>query len=209
MFKSTTPWFKAALLGWGLGLAMLAGAQTGSWHGAVPSGLIKAWPMASGTQLIEFNAQTPLSELAQAYRVGGYEAAGGHWIGHDAWYRADVPDVRISWMTPITAQWGLIWGLNTGEQGPKYTITPGLRLGVANETRLSPHWRFSMRAMWSVGSRFKEKPCTADYGDIGGVQAVNCRLAAGLLSPAETLQYLTHAVPHDHRSIWLRLTYDF
>ncbi len=30
----------------------------------------------------------------------------------------------------------------------------------------------------------------ADYGDIGGVQRVNCRLAATELEPKETLKYL-------------------
>ena len=41
-----------------------------------------------------------------------------------------------------------------------------------------------------------EQPCEGDYGDIGGVQTVNCRLAATFLAPEETLQYLAHAEPN-------------
>ncbi len=199
-----------ALLGLGLLLSGGASAQSGAWvAGARSASMPNPWPMAMGTQLIEFNANTPLSQLASTFRLGGYEAANGQWIGHDAWYSARVPDVRMSWLTPINGQWGVIWGLNTGERGAKYHITPGLRLGFANDTRLGPNWRFSMRAMWTVGTRMNEQPCTADYGEIGGVQAVNCRLAAGLMSPAETLQHLSRAVPLDHRSVWIRWTYDF
>lgn len=40
------------------------------------------------------------------------------------------------------------------------------------------------------GGRLKEKICIADYGDIGGVQRVNCRLEATELEPKETLKYL-------------------
>ena len=41
-----------------------------------------------------------------------------------------------------------------------------------------------------VIDRMVGRPCTADYGAIGGVQAVNCRLAASQLDPAETLRHL-------------------
>lgn len=34
-----------------------------------------------------------------------------------------------------------------------------------------------------------ERACTADCGDIGGIQRVNCRLAASALLPEETLRY--------------------
>jgi hypothetical protein len=51
----------------------------------------------------------------------------------------------------------------------------------------------------------EEKTCVADYGDIGGIQAVNCRLAATALEPAETLQYLYNEKP----SSYFRLGYQF
>ena len=46
------------------------------------------------------------------------------------------------------------------------------------------------------GGRLTESPCEADYGDIGGIQTVNCRLAASVLAPEETLKYLMNAAPN-------------
>jgi len=37
-----------------------------------------------------------------------------------------------------------------------------------------------------------EKTCSADYGQLGGIQTVNCRLAADVIPPEETLDYLVN-----------------
>ena len=55
----------------------------------------------------------------------------------------------------------------------------------------------------------KERACTADYGDIGGVEQVNCRLAASEMTPTETLKYLTNALPPDRHNVWVRYTLVF
>lgn len=59
------------------------------------------------------------------------------------------------------------------------------------------------------GGRLKEKTCSADYGEIGGVQTVNCRLAASTLQPAETLQYLMNEKPKQDMLISVKWTYRF
>jgi hypothetical protein len=49
----------------------------------------------------------------------------------------------------------------------------------------------------------------ADYGDIGGVQSVNCRLAASELPPQETLKHLFNQAPHDRVTLNFRYSINF
>jgi hypothetical protein len=60
-----------------------------------------------------------------------------------------------------------------------------------------------------VAGGLKEKSCTADYGDIGGVQAVNCRLAASTLEPSSTLQYLANIRAQDRNWLSIRFNMNF
>ena len=60
-----------------------------------------------------------------------------------------------------------------------------------------------------LGGTLHEKSCSADYGQIGGVQEVNCRLAASTLPPAETLRYLLNEKPYNHNQVSLMLTWRF
>ena len=48
----------------------------------------------------------------------------------------------------------------------------------------------AISASTKFGGLLQEQTFTADYGDVGGTQQVNCRLAAGTLAPADTLDYL-------------------
>ena len=66
---------------------------------------------------------------------------------------------------------------------------------------------FSMTRLMAGG--LKEKPCTADYGEIGGVQSVNCRLAATTLEPSATLQYLANIPAPDRTWLSLRFSMNF
>jgi len=60
-----------------------------------------------------------------------------------------------------------------------------------------------------LGGYLREKTCTADYGAIGGVQTVNCRLADSPLPPAETLIYLLDEPLGDLVSVTLRYQLKF
>jgi hypothetical protein len=59
-----------------------------------------------------------------------------------------------------------------------------------------------------LGGRLREKSCTADYEE-EGISEVNCRLAASLLPPEETLNYLLDVSAQTETRITLRLQYSF
>ena len=86
---------------------------------------------------------------------------------------------------------------------------PSLRLGFIHRASLARHTVLTVRATTTLGGRLREKSCTADYGDIGGVQTVNCRLAASTLEPAETLRYLFNETPRDRHQISVSLSHAF
>lgn len=165
-------------------------------------------PPAS-THLIELTQGSELSKIVASYRSAGFESSEGKWIGFNKWYQTRFVDTRLTLMTPMTTEFGWIWGMSTGERGEKYAIAPSLKLGFVYQIKVAPSAFFSVRATSVLGGRIKEKACTADYGDIGGVQQVNCRLAATELQPEETLKYLLNMLPRDRNSIFLRYTFFF
>lgn len=147
------------------------------------------------THLIEAAQQTPLSSKARALRWGGFETAQGQWVAFEGWYSSQWTDTRWSWMTQINPHWGLIWGLSTGERGTKYTIEPGFRLGFLFQSEVGQRSHIGLSMSTTLGGQLKEKTCIANYGDIGGVQPVNCRLAASVLAPSATLVHVLHEKP--------------
>lgn len=171
----------------------------------------KVWQLApaSTTHLVELVQGSEQSKRAAEFRTGGFESAGGQWVGFDRWYRPKWTDMRATWMTQLTPEFGVLWGASTGERAEKYSISPSLKLGVVYQTKVGLNAYFSVRATSVLGGRMKEKTCTADYGDIGGVEQVNCRLAASEMTPTETLKYLTNALPPDRHNVWVRYTLVF
>ena len=139
----------------------------------------------------------------------GFETSGGNRVDFDAWYSTNWTDLRIAWFTQFTRETGLIWGVGTGERGAQYRISPSLKLGLLYQTRLGRRTTFTLRATTTLGGRLRESACSADYGDIGGVQAVNCRLAASELQPAETLRYLFNDTARDQRQVSVLFSHAF
>ena len=93
---------------------------------------------------------------------------------------------------------GVLWGVSTGERGPKYRIAPSLLLGAVWVQPISSRERWVFRYSQRWGGRLTEHACQADYGAIGGgVQEVNCRLAASELAPEDTLAYLYKQKPSE------------
>lgn len=164
---------------------------------------------AASTHLVELSQGSQLSRLATAYRMGGFETAGGQWVGFDKWYTPKWTDMRIGWMTQLSPELGVLWGFSTGEQAEKYKIAPSLKVGFAYRLPLSARSSFSVRATTIIGGRMTEKACTANYGDIGGITQVNCRLAASEMAPPQTLTYLTNALPPERHDLWVRYTVHF
>jgi hypothetical protein len=67
----------------------------------------------------------------------------------------------------------------------------------------------TLNGYYTFGGKLKEKSCTADYGEIGGVQEVNCRLAATELPPAETLKYLLNERPLNYKIVNVQFRFEF
>jgi hypothetical protein len=161
------------------------------------------------TSLVEFRQGSDLSGKVRAIKGQGFETAAGNPIDFTSWYATKWTDVRLSWLTQVSKTTGLIWGFNTGERGEKYTISPGIKIGFIHQARFSPRTVLTFRATATLGTRLREKTCTADYGEIGGVQSVNCRLAASQIEPQETLGFLFNEPSRDQRQISLAFNHAF
>lgn len=162
-----------------------------------------------GTQLIVLQQGTDQSRRVRDMGRQRYELADGQDAGVRDWFQASWTDTELLFLTPLRRDTGLVWGFSTGEHGPKYRIDPGLYLGFRHLNTVSRRtwWSFQLTALF--GGRLTERSCTADYGEIGGVQEVNCRLAASELPPAETLAYLINARPDNRIRITWRFSHDF
>jgi len=181
-----------------------------SSHAQTQNNLIFALPdWFESSKLIEIVQNNPLSKKGSGFRDGQYELSTGELQNFDRWYRPTFQDMRLSWLLPMTTDWGLVWGFGTGERAEKYTIAPSIKLGFALDTALSHRSRLSLSVSSWLGGRMQEKPCSAFYAEFGAVKAVNCRLAATLLPPEETLNYLVLAIPEDRFLIKLKILYFF
>lgn len=154
--------------------------------------------------IVDLYQGTSLSALARGLGVGGYELQDGTWVSFEKWYHANWIDLHADFLTELADDFGVLWGVGTGEWAPKYRIDPSLKLGIITQAHPRANATLSLTATTTLGGSLTELPCIADYGDIGGVQSVNCRLAAGELPPAETLKYLVKADP---TRLYVALTY--
>lgn len=161
------------------------------------------------THLIGIQYGSALSKEVSSVRGQGYELSTGDLVRFDRWYGTQWQDMQLTWLTEVNSQLGLIWGMSTGEQGPKYRIDPSVQVGFLFQQPLSKLSAWSVRATTRLGGSLKEKTCVADYGDIGGVQSVNCRLAATELPPEETLKYLMNESPRDRLVFSMRYVKQF
>lgn len=161
------------------------------------------------THLLELTQGTELSRLVSGVSGGGFESAAGSSVRFDKWYSSKWVDSRITFMTQVSANLGVLWGFSTGERGEKYTIDPALKLGFIYRHPVTRSSAFSFSASTILGGRLHEKSCVADYGQIGGVQEVNCRLAASTLQPSETLNYMFNQNAYNRNSVQLRYSHEF
>lgn len=149
------------------------------------------------TALVGLTAGGELSDTAADIARGGYELADGRRVRMRDWYHSDWTDLHVDFLTRIGPDTGILWGVGTGEAGEKYRIRPSLRLGLIQQFHISDSGLLTLQLAATLGGRLKEKPCVADFGAIGGVQKVNCRLAASPLPPGESLSYLLDEKPYD------------
>ncbi len=147
------------------------------------------------TYLVDLQQGAELSNKVNSMRNGGFETSMGRWVSFNHWYSTKWVDSKLLLMTQVTPSFGILWGGSTGERGEKYSIAPSLKMGFVYQKETQRNHFLSIRAVTTVGGELKERGCLADYGDIGGSQYVNCRLAASPLPPSETLRYLVNSKP--------------
>jgi hypothetical protein len=164
-----------------------------------------AYDVIGQTFFLNIKQGSPLSDQVYKLGSGGFELSGGGSVDFRRWYRQNWTEMRVDFMTQVTEGFGILWGLSTGEWGPKYRIAPGFKIGLILQSQLTPLSSISISFTSLLGGRLREKSCEADYGDIGGVQAVNCRLAASTMQPSDTLKYLVDTRPPDR--LWVGLRY--
>lgn len=164
---------------------------------------------AQKTHLIGIQQGSSLSRTVGHFRGQGFELSNGETVSFDPWYKTHWQDFQITMLTELNTNFGLIWGLSTGERGVKYRIDPSVQLGFLFHQKLTAKSAWTFSASSRFGGRLKEKTCSADFGQIGGVQTVNCRLAATQLPPEETLQFLLNESPRDRLVLALRYTKQF
>lgn len=170
------------------------------------SGQIRANDVLEGTILagVEVSGN---SDFVSSVANQNFELSDGTPMSLEQWYSGGTPDLRATFLTPVNADFGILWGLGTGERGPKYDIEPSLKLGFIQRVNLGESAALTFQMSVVVGGFLNERKCTADYGPIGGIQDVNCRMSASLLPPEETLNYLFRERPHDQ--VEAAVTYRF
>lgn len=144
------------------------------------------------TFLLDVSIGSSRSQIARDLSFGGYELSDGTPVDFSDWYTPRFPDLNFIFLTQLNPSLGLSWGFSLGERGEKYRIDPGMWLGFVYRRELSRQSSLTFSALTLVGGNFRERACVGDYGEIGGIQQVNCRLAASLLPPPETLQFLVN-----------------
>lgn len=144
------------------------------------------------------------SSIAASFRNRTGGLSDGSRYSFNRYYSTDFGDVRITMLSPVDANFGFIWGFGTGEGGDKYHVEPSLKIGFLATEPVGDNGLLSLSVTTVLGGYFREGACTADYGAIGGVQSVNCRMADSILPPSETLDYLVNQKPSDRVSISLR-----
>ena len=87
----------------------------------------------------------------------------------------------------------MLWGGSTGQDAQKMYVQPSARVGLFMAA--APLDNLLITAKFSTvvaGGRQIERSCSANYGEIGGTQAVKCSMASSVMAPSDTLKYMTN-----------------
>jgi len=154
-----------------------------------PAGAQTSFGQETTVALLDLQQGSSLESLTRPLGAGGYELQDGTWVSFANWYDPAWIDMQADFLVQFTKDFGVLLGASTGEYAQKYRIDPSFRLGAVIQGHPSTNTTLSLTVISTFAGSFREFPCIADYGDIGGVQPVNCRLAATELPPADTLKY--------------------
>jgi hypothetical protein len=152
------------------------------------------------TQMVSMSFDGPSSGIVRAAAADGFELSDGSAVDLMRWYAPRFPNLSATFLTQVNKEVAVIWGGSLGEVGQKYRISPSIDFGISWQREVGKHWPrghsskrravIQLDVFGSYGGALRETACLGDYGEIGGVQRVNCRLAASILQPEETLAYL-------------------
>jgi len=181
-------------------LAQLLTSVTASSHGFQPQ---------QDLHLIGFDVGSPLAMFPDQARRQGFELSDGTYQTFDRWYRTTFPEIRVDFLYVVEPDFALIFGLGSGQYGEKFQIDPSFNIGFIRQVDVGENGTLSLRLTTRLGGELREKPCIANYGDIGGVQRVNCRLAATPLPPKDTLSFLWREKPEDRIRASINLVFRF
>jgi hypothetical protein len=149
---------------------------------------------------INFARDTGHRSLVNKLSRGSLELSDGGNFSLRELYSPHWYNLRLDFMTEVNDELAITWGLSTGGWGRKYNIDPSIKLGVIYQYSISEFSTVTFTAAAILGGRLREKSCVANYGSVGGLASVNCRLAASFLAPEDTLQYLIDKRPNDYLS---------
>lgn len=184
--------------------------------------LALAFPSAASAQdnhrsldLIDIHQGGGFSDLIQFLSNGGYELAVAPddtspppFQSFGPWYNTYWRDFTLEWLLSLSDDFGITFGLSTGERGAKYKIDPSVELGIIAQSHPRPNATLSLSLSTNLWGHLTEYPCTGDYGD-GTLYTVNCRLAADpFISPSDSLNYLLNEDP-SHLIVKLTYSVDF
>lgn len=129
------------------------------------------------------------SHIVRQAARDSFELSDGGKVALSKWYSPTMPNISATFETKIGRDAALIWGGSLGESGVKYRLGPSGTIGFALRRPVGKRATLSLELLGQFGGALREETCIADYGALGGVQQVNCRLAATALPPKETLNY--------------------
>jgi hypothetical protein len=142
------------------------------------------------TKLVGLAFDTPQSLFVRSAAQYGFELSEGGAVDLNEWYSPKAPNISATFLTQVTDDLDVIWGTSLGEVGKKYRLGTEVVLGLAMRRELGRRATMQLDVYGQYGGALREVGCLGDYADLGGVQPVNCRLAASILPPEETLAYL-------------------
>ena len=161
------------------------------------------------THLVSVTDESSLSNLARNAGAIGVTRSDGSTMQIGHWYESDWRDLSALWMTEVTENFGIYWGLSTGEQGEKYRIDPSMKVGFILNRPISRHSLLTLSSTYTIGGNLNEDTCVADYGPVFGSYTVNCRLASSFLSPEDTLDQMLDRRPTNHFMVNLNYKFSF
>lgn len=165
------------------------------------------------TDLVGLGFETSQSLFVRSAAQDGFELSEGGAVDLNGWYSPKAPNISATFLTQVagdlTGDLDVLWGAALGEVGEKYRLGPEVTLGLAMRRKLGRYGVVQLDVYGQYGGALREVACIGDYGALGGEQSVNCRLAASILPPEETLAFLWQQPARANYAVRLTVVWRF